>query len=897
MREGIALLGVEFLTPGLARRLGSQPPPMDKAFQKFLLRGAISKRAGALEEDHPDRRVLKSLESDLDVALADFEELLKAGFSAGDFEQPALRAVFGDLATAILGRGFSLSSPAEQAQLGSSQPLADRILILATGPELWPDFFGLAALASRCRSACVIVDEPEWAGRLAGGEAWVGLWEKCLGNQAVACDDPASAEGAQSVGSIWISGDGSPERAVVRVGRTLSDEMHAVAAEVGRLLDSGSRSLAVVFPGAGAAHAELVRLLTAQGVVFTDLVGVAAPPPSDVRLQQGTVRLLKAGCALDELLALWPLLLDRGMVRASPAEARRSAERHFDETQCRLLEPSLEALESSSQGCSRELAQAARLFLPSWPSELTLAEGLSRFEAVRERLGLEATAGWANVRAFAASCSEASPADAVLELIGTFLPEKAPSTAPGGHSGFSRVTLTTLRRASAIAWDDVIFVQSNEGIWPQRRESSAWLTDAARKALIGSASLALGLPSADERLDAERRTYAAIARDTSRFVVFGASCADEEDTEVLLEPNGWLERILWKKGLIGPKAGASAVLARLATRVVQPTGELRQPGWLATWNRRRDAAVAFDEEFFGDPAGPRPFSLSAGQIEKGLEDPLVLWFEAVLRVRPTAWLPLSRERAKLVGTCVHRAIGLCLKGHPVSGDFFEMPPRQDARLRLAEQLALLRGRLPAGRYYDSLLMEMRAMAEDLLEQVYSLQPFAFAAVETELPPSTTIAAGAIEGLNVRGRIDLVLSDRPKWQGAQVAIIDYKTGGRAKLSAASMASHGSALQLGVYLLAARSLGAARASVWMLKPGERPASLDLGEAPAATVRLAQLGRHLTSGLYGALSADPGEFSRRAQWPLACAPIAYSVLESKYNLTFGADAAPAGRELSDE
>jgi hypothetical protein len=219
-----------------------------------------------------------------------------------------------------------------------------------------------------------------------------------------------------------------------------------------------------------------------------------------------------------------------------------------------------------------------------------------------------------------------------------------------------------------------------------------------------------------------------------------------------------------------------------------------------------------------------------------------------------------------------------------------MGPRAEAGARLEAGLAELRSRWPANRYWDSFHLDVAGCARDLLAQVYALPAAQFAAVEARIPDGASITAGAAGSLPVIGRMDLVLSDRPKWEGADVRIVDFKTGGDKRLSVRRMASKGASLQLGVYLEAARSLGAT-GSVCMLKPREEPSSIASAELDGALGRLELLGRLLAGGIYGALTPDRGEYSVRFEWPLACAPISHAVLMGKFERTFGATAAAGG------
>ncbi len=615
--------------------------------------------------------------------------------------------------------------------------------------------------------------------------------------------------------------------------------------------------------------------------------------------------LMAVSCSADAptelaLLAIWPMLRAQNLCKVSPGAARAACEELFDEVQNHALAPHMALLEASDRTDWRELARVGRLLMPCWPGELPLEEALGHFEAARDRLMLGEPAGWSALREFAARSREPLPARAVMEAIKAFLPVKGPVARAPGRAGFARVTLTTARRAAAVAWSDVILAESNEGIWPSRREASVWLSDAARQSLNTDSRYSLGLLTSDERAALERRILAGIARDTRASVTFSASVFDEKDTEVALDPNVWLERIMWSKGLLsGADSGAKA-LARQADVGAGPQGggEGEDHGeWREVWARRRDPSARFDAFFLGDPASRRrPVRLSASAIEKGIADPARLWFDAVLEAERVDWRPLHRAREKILGSAVHSVIRDALKGEPVAGGFFPMPTIAEARERLAVGLSVLRARLPPGRYWDSFHGDVSGGAADLLGQVFGLPSRPFAAVELALPREATVPVGGAGSVQVRGRMDLVLSDRAGWEGARVDIVDFKTGGSASLSARSMASKGASLQLGVYLEAARSLGAS-GSVWMLKPGERPREIAMEELGGAVAKLSVLGRHLVSGLYGALTPDRSEFNTIFEWPLACSPIPHATLVRKFEATFGEDAGGDAEEEADE
>ncbi len=214
-----------------------------------------------------------------------------------------------------------------------------------------------------------------------------------------------------------------------------------LAAEaVVRLLARGGENIAVVFPRAGSAHARFAQLLADRGIAFTDLIGTAGTPPVDIRIQRALVDFYERGCRLEELLALWPLLRTLGLVRISPGAARKAGQGLFDQTQPHGIEPQLPHLQASKDEAWRELGRAAALLVPGWPSRLTPADALARFEAVRDRLTLAEPAGWSALREFARRAADPMPASALLEAIRGFLPEKGPASGASGPGVLSRAS-------------------------------------------------------------------------------------------------------------------------------------------------------------------------------------------------------------------------------------------------------------------------------------------------------------------------------------------------------------------------------------------------------------------------------------------------------------------------
>ena len=918
--ENLGLLGVEFLSPGLARQKwlaagasgADTRPALGRELLLLGLRTLIEQRLKPLEQDSPERGLLKSLQSDPEGALDDFDDLLKAGFRAEHFPPGPLVNVFQALSAWVDTVGYDLAP--RQAEVVALAPakrrLEGRVLVQGFSAELWGEFFNVAAFVRLFGEVTIALPEPEFRGRKALDETWIELWEKFLGVPATHALVEAAPRSCEAIAELWTGsregGDGGAEQGTseVLIGRTRTDEMTLVAERIAALLANGAENIGVIFPSSDAAHLRLVRLLGERAVPFVDQLETAGAPPIEVRALRALVAFLEGGCRLEELLALWPLLRALGRTELPLAKARDVCARLFDERQVHTLAAYRGMLDAGERAEWKEVRRVAALLPEPWPAELTLADALKRFREAGEKLELFPPAGWSALEAFAVKETQLLPARVVFATIGSFLPEKSPPLAAPGKKGFARVTLTTRRRAEGLPWSHLIFVEANAGVWPERRQPSCWLTDERRAELNATARPALGVFTSEDRAWLEKRGYAALARDTERALVFSAALFDEEDPETKLAPNSWLERVLWAGASAGGRAGGMEALfeghARTCeVRDVEASAAAGVVKWFEIWRGRRDAARAFDEYFLCvDPNRVRPERLAARVIERAVKDPAELWFEEILQAERVEWTPFVRQRRKALGQLAHRVLASALRPTPLEGRVGERLPLEQVKTRLAAELGNLRTQWPADRYWESFHAELGSIAQALLEKTYALNAGPLMAVELSLPRGVTLPLGEDgERLEVYGRMDLVLLDRTEWRGAAVEIVDFKTGGDAKLSAARMGRDGGSLQLGIYLAAARELGATAGRVWMVKPDATPPlPLGMEELAEALALLPRLGRQLREGRYGALTPDRSDYAGEGfAWPLACVPISQVVLRAKFAVTFGENVEEEG--ASDE
>lgn len=907
MVENVPLLGVEFLAPGLARQkwraLAAEPRPvLGRELLLLGLRTLVARRLARLEPGDARRGYWQSLQSDPERALDDFDALLKGGFRAKDFPSEPLREVFGDLEkwAEAHDAGFA---PVEAEQAGLTRLPADapripgRLLVCGLGAETWGEFFNVLAFVRRVTDVTVVLPEPAFRGRADADEKWIDLWQTVLGVAAVALDGADSDESCAAVGGLW-TGEPAPEaarRATVLVGRTRGDEMRLLADAIEERLAAGAENIGVIFPGPDAAHLRLAALLAERDVPFADLIEGAAMPAADVQAQRGLVAFYAGGARVDDLLALWPVLRALGagnddQVNLTLGHVRAVCERSFDELHTHALAPHV-ALWRERESA---LAEIAEHLLPAWPEELTLADALARLTKTCEALGVAPPEGLGALEAFAGKRpEELYPSRVVLAALDEFIPAKAPPAKAPGKGVFARVTLSTRRRAEGVAWSHLFLAEANAGVWPERGEPSPWLGDEQREQLNRRGRFSLGVFTSEQKSALEKAGHVQLARDTRREVIFTAALFDEENPELPLAPNAWVERVLWASGAAARAGGLEEAFARRARHVAdKPAPTEGDEAWLEIWNGRRDAGRPFDDWFFsGDPAAITPASWSARRVEAGVRDPAVLWFEGVLGVERVPWEPLVRVRARALGQLAHALLARALAERgPGAARFVPLPTREEAARRLAEALVETRAAWPADLYWDSFHAELGHVCETLLGRVFEIAAGRetaeiFVAAELKLPAGASVPCGATP-LALKGRMDLVLSDRPGWRGASVEVLDFKTGGDAKLGAARMARDGKSLQLALYLAALRSLGAAGGRVWMVKVETGgTSSLGMEELDEALGLLDRMADFVVTGRYGALTPERGEYPPYGyEWPLACAPIPEATLAAKFAATFG-------------
>jgi hypothetical protein len=186
------------------------------------------------------------------------------------------------------------------------------------------------------------------------------------------------------------------------------------------------------------------------------------------------------------------------------------------------------------------------------------------------------------------------------------------------------------------------------------------------------------------------------------------------------------------------------------------------------------------------------------------------------------------------------------------------------------------------------------------EKVATVSGWPWMATEWTIEGDLAVKVRESTKLSLRGRIDLLLARAKPAAGSlsteELWIIDYKTGAKKALVTGPQdaAGHrpalrkklldGSALQLGLYALAAGALGAQRTEVSLLSPLVRPFDRQISGADfAGEVEIfAELAEMQRTGVFGMHGPLRSAFRFTDDYPLATLAIEPDILEQRWELT---------------
>ncbi len=941
---GLPILGLQWHTPGRWRTqaLAALPGPRCQVALREDLHLLLELAAQGLPAN-PLARAYGG-----DPAL--FQELLDtlegAGWDAEVLPDAPARELARAAAQLRAQTGWLTAAAADQklraaAAAGTLPPLGRRLLAVGFG-------LGDQALDSLLETAVhaggestVLLDVAEnTVERDLASAAWLGRWEERLGDAATWLEAPAATPApfaalAAQVADPAMAASAKNAPPIFWLAENLQAEADLATTQALAFLgeDAHARVGIVVGSVASPLAREVAARLTALGCPHYDATGHLPGRENAQALFEAWLDWQEDG-RLAGLMG-WVRAAGRHGWLGEKSVAAIEAALH-DAAQALLTDDPV-VLAAWLQSGPMENFEA-RDFLATWPRlpEATTWDGfLQKILAVSQQLrwpaepaALEERAqGWREQPAFNL------PRAAVVRWVRAVTRVPGRTRAAMGREPWARLQIVDAAAAAAQMWTHLVLGGLQHGEWPAERRDSPLLDDAQveklnRQAMRPSSHgegdwmLAPGhsllLASRDARR-LERANFARLLALPSQGLALTARLADAADgRRARLSEYFWsVARAAWgrlpaeadwlalAKISSERRAGLAEEFGGVAAKSLREKSlaapDARQTAW--AHQARRDADTVFDDYSFCLRAAPSaPLRLSCKAWDRALRQPGAAWFEHILRAEPL-WQPAEDDAVQLsIGQWAHT---WARPGPENSTESFLLPNAETWRKFSLDAAQQFRRQAQAaftaaGRAVPEAWLDAHAEATRLAGQwitaLADLPGWPHALAETKLPRGLPVALpGVAQSIPLSGRMDLVLFPRgvslatEKLGGSPAWLFDFKTGADDKLTIKKL-SQGRGLQLALYALALRALGAGVVELTLLNPAAEPQP-QLTDADFAAPELAGCWQLLADfavrGQWGERCDLEDEHARPGHYPSATLPVPVDILERKWQLTHGTPA----------
>jgi hypothetical protein len=481
------------------------------------------------------------------------------------------------------------------------------------------------------------------------------------------------------------------------------------------------------------------------------------------------------------------------------------------------------------------------------------------------------------------------------------------------------VQLLTVARAQNQEWSHLIFAGWNEGGWPPpagtefaraeeihafNRSVQQLNKRAARQGSQGEGHTSvrenhsLYLGPGEQRAIALRQ-FDALLESASEGVTLTASLVQEDAPERFWNPSECLTE-LYLKTRGGPLTQTTLKnLQRVTALLPKPaTVATDAQETLIAFNARRDPSKPAGEYDFAlrpnQSYRPVP-TLSVTDLQGMVSSPAIIWMKRYLGVEGAE--DAANPWAATTGKWVHQWLADIIEPRAVRiFSAFPTLTKIDERIRFAadERCAALRrlcdslGKVVPD-WWSSGWLNARYLARHLGAKIGSAQ--GWNGITTELAVGRQGKVKIADGveLELHGQIDLVLAqnEAASFAGQKLWLVDYKTGSTKELKASDLHDNlvkGTTLQLGLYALAMRELGAAEVSMSIISLAIKNVAPQLSVIDLAphTDVFTDLAEMQGTGVFGMKGEIRPAFGYSAPYPLATLPIDNDILEDKWALT---------------
>jgi hypothetical protein len=937
-------LGIRFVTPAGLRHLlrddADGPLPLREHLRLLL--------AIAAEQENDGRNLAaKAVLRAPDHLLRTLERIANSGWDFERLGLTSFEPIVRQFREQLRACGLSLAAEVDRELLAYSRtnpPRFAHLLIAGFDAAHWSQWFLLRAAVNAARAALVVLEQPRdnsdidlW---------WIGSWEEILGEAEPVSARPAELVETFFT-EDEMRGGATAAEPIFLVGADASEQAEAVARLCLHFLaEKNCRQIGIVFGAPGSLSRLVGNALERLDIPNYDGLAHLVPGPFEadewrawleLQRSQRIGSLLRFFNALPSAANLFPEL-------SAPALERKLRDA-YAEILIDDLAVLAEFCVTAKEAHGPPIAAAIRS-LGLLPSTATLEDFLAQTEAACRRF--EWKHSWPRLASRIGPWIERVRGKISRSLFLRWLEEIAFSfalerSATGDHP-YARVQLLTVPQAAGQEFSRLIFAGWNEGSWPppahgefmredEIEEFNRNVRQLNRRAIRsggqgeGHESVREGfmpyLGPAEQRRVALRQ-FAALRETTSEQIAIAASLIDENSPERLWNPNELLTRLYQEskgapltertmarlqkatRAWLDSEGRASARPKYSSTGVKNEDAQQRVPPQQTriAYDARRDSTAKSGEyDFSFRVSAPTVPTLSVSDFENLLAAPALVWLKKYLGVRA------PEEDASVWNTSTGKWIHdwLARIAHPGEKTFAQLPDAAeiDERLRAAarekrEQVAQLCR--SAGRalpdWWESGHRHALFLARMLGEKLATITDWPWLATEWKIDEASPVKVANGGALSFRGRIDLVLARQAATSLAteELWIVDYKTGAKKSLASGNddvekrratlrkRLLDGSALQLGLYALAALSLGAERTFVSLLSPLVRPfgPQLEGADVAAETDIFSELARMQQTGQFGMHGPLHSAYRFTDDYPLATLAIDPDVLELRWEKT---------------
>ena len=937
LEHEIPLLGVKFITPAHLRELllaedaGSLPL---REHLRLLLAAAAESVASRTSEDIDLAAIAKSISRSPDNLLRTFDQVSAAGWDFENIGAPAVREVIREFQRLVRQCEFKLVHEADRDALTAARSAPARfshLLSIGFTAKHWPLWPLLQAAISFARRATVVLEYPREQTR-AADESWIGTWEDHFDSAAPITDRTERNRPFVHLNQPENTGTDSDHRKEPQflVGLNATEQAQAICTIALKFLGEKSCTrLGILFPRAGALARLVSEFLTRSGVPHHDAIGHLTPGEFEQPSWSAWLH-LQENHQLEPVLRFLEVNPDSidGLSIQEVRENLRWVYRQILIDDINLLREFC-ARQTEKENLIR-IAQLLRS-IGFLPSKATLAQFLTDTKAIFSKLK------WENRRTeierFAQRWSAASSVEFSRSIYLRWLKEILDSftiaRAPRAAHVYSRVHLLSYGEADGHEWSHLILAGLNQGEWPQSQRESGFLSDeeivdlnsrATHRGKQGEGHSALAkdktfLLSAQDERQIALRQFGAALESAEHGLAISASLLQESAPERVWNPSELFSQAYFVARNTPLSQETMSILQEKTSAWLKdqkffesaPPTDAGIDQTRIAYEARRTADVPFGEYEFAlrEPIG-REITLTTTEWQRVVKTPALIWLKTFLGVENEE--PDLNQWNAATGTWVHDWLARIAASEEKNA-FVDFPEGDQMCERIAVVAATFRKSIvdlcaSVGRtvpdWWVSGWSNALALADFLASKVAEVSGCPRMAAEWRLESPQLLSVSDGKKLRVRGRIDLILAQTQpndsQLIGADVWIVDYKTGNQKPLTspgktpearAANLRKklvRGDAIQLGLYGLAARELGAAeiRLSILSLRAELDRPQLEMTALAADSDFWTELYRMQETGIFGLRGLIRNEFGFNPDYPLATLPIDKEFLDEKWVLT---------------